>query len=86
MQLSKCHFLLCISVPLLGTGGYAGDSAARFEKVPIPAGTYIIFETERCEFPAARMGELRMKAISEWLPTSGCELRDAPGIGVIHWF
>ena len=62
------------------------DIAARFENVPVPAGTYIVFETERCEFPTAKMDELRMKAISEWLPTSGCELRDAPEIGVIHWF
>ena len=62
------------------------DIAARFENVPIPAGVYIVFETERCEFPTARMDELRMKAISEWLPTSGYELRDAPEIGVIHWF
>ena len=62
------------------------DVAARFENVPIPAGTYIVFETERCEFPTAKMDELRMKAISEWLPTSGYELRDDPEIGVIHWF
>ena len=62
------------------------DIAARFENVPIPAGVYIVFETERCEFPTAKMDELRMKAISEWLPTSGYELRDAPEIGVIHWF
>ena len=62
------------------------DIAARFENVPIPAGTYIVFETERCEFPTAKMDELRMKAISEWLPTSGYELRSAPEIGVIHWF
>ena len=62
------------------------DIAARFENVPIPAGTYIVFETGRCEFPTAKMDELRMKAISEWLPTSGYELRDAPEIGVIHWF
>ena len=62
------------------------DMAARFENVPIPAGTYIVFETERCEFPTAKMDELRMKAISEWLPTSGYELRSAPEIGVIHWF
>ena len=62
------------------------DIAARFENVSIPAGTYIVFETERCEFPTAKMDELRMKAISEWLPTSGYELRDAPEIGVIHWF
>ena len=62
------------------------DIAERFENVPIPAGTYVVFETERCEFPTAKMDELRMKAISEWLPTSGYELRDAPEIGVIHWF
>ena len=62
------------------------DIAARFENVPIPAGTYIVFETERCEFPTAKMDELRMKAVSEWLPTSGYVLRDAPEIGVIHWF
>ena len=62
------------------------DMAARFENVPIPGGTYIVLETERCEFPTAKMDELRMKAFSEWLLTSGCELRDAPEIGVIHWF
>ena len=62
------------------------DIAARFENVPIAAGTYIVFETERCEFPTAKMDELRMKAIGEWLPTSGYELRNAPEIGVIHWF
>ena len=62
------------------------DIAARFENVPIPAGAYIVFETEQCEFPTAKMDELRMKAISEWLPASGYELRDAPEIGVIHWF
>ena len=62
------------------------DIAARFENVPIPAGAYIVFETERCQFPTAKMDELRMKAISEWLPTSGYELRDAPEVGVIHWF
>ena len=62
------------------------DIAERFENVPIPAGTYVVFETERCEFPTAKMDELRMKAISEWLPTSGYELRETPEIGVIHWF
>ena len=62
------------------------DIAACFENVQIPTGTYIVFETERCEFPTAKMDELRMKAVSEWLPTSGYELRNAPEIGVIHWF
>lgn len=66
--------------------GIPEDVAARFEHVSIPAGLYIVFETERCQFPTAKMDELRMKAVSEWLPTSGCELRAAPEIGVIHWF
>jgi len=61
------------------------DIAARFEHVPIPAGSYLVCETERCMFPTAKMDALRQKAISEWLPTSGYELRDAPEIGVIHW-
>ncbi len=62
------------------------DIAARFSHVQIPAGQYLILETERCQFPTARMDELRRKAVSEWLPTSGYALRDAPEIGVIHWF
>ena len=62
------------------------DIQARFENVPIPAGQYLVCETERCQFPTAKMDELRRKAVSEWLPTSGYELRDAPEIGVIHWF
>ena len=62
------------------------DIATRFENVSIPAGTYIVLETERCQFPTAKMDELRMKAISQWLPTSGYELRNAPEIGIIHWF
>ena len=62
------------------------DLAARFEHVDVPAGQYLVCETERCKFPTAKMDELRCKAVSEWLPTSGCTLRDAPEIGVIHWF
>ena len=62
------------------------DIASRFENVSIPAGEYIVFETERCKFPTAKMDELRKKAFSEWLPISGYELREAPEIGVIHWF
>ena len=62
------------------------DITARFSHVQIPAGQYVVLETERCEFPTARMDALRQKAVSEWLPTSGYELRSAPEIGVIHWF
>lgn len=62
------------------------DIQARFEHVNIPHGLYVVCETERCQFPTAKMDELRMQAVSQWLPTSGYELRDAPEIGVIHWF
>jgi AraC family transcriptional regulator len=62
------------------------DIAARFENVSVPAGLYLVCETDRCQFPTAKMDELRKKAISEWLPTSVYQLRDAPEIGVIHWF
>lgn len=62
------------------------DIQARFSNVNVPAGQYLVCETERCQFPTAKMDELRRKAVSEWLPTSGYELRDAPEIGVIHWF
>ncbi len=62
------------------------DIVKRFERITIPAGQYLVCETERCKFPTAKVDNLRQKAISEWLPTSGYELRGAPEIGVIHWF
>lgn len=63
-----------------------GDIAARFEHVSVPAGMYLVCETERCKFPTAKMDELRTRAVSQWLPSSGYILRDAPEIGVIHWY
>lgn len=62
------------------------DIRARFENVTVPAGTYLVCETERCRFPTAQMDQLRQKAVSQWLPSSGYALRDAPEIGVIHWY
>lgn len=62
------------------------DFAARFENVSVPSGCYLVCQTERCQFPIEKLDALRVKAIGEWLPTSGYALRDAPEIGVIHWF
>lgn len=39
-----------------------------------------------CKFPCDLEDELHRRAVSEWLPTSGYELREAPEIGVIHWY
>lgn len=62
------------------------DIVAKFEHVEIPAGTYLVCETERCQYPTNLQDDLRRCAVSEWLPSSGYELRGAPEIGVIHWF
>lgn len=62
------------------------EITARFHHVPIAPGSYLVCETERCKFPTARMDDLRRRAVTEWLPGSGYKLREAPEIGVIHWF
>lgn len=62
-----------------------GEAAKWFEHIPIPAGQYMICETERCMFPTNLVDDLRRQAVSEWLPSSGYELRNAPELGVIHW-
>lgn len=63
-----------------------GDFAKNFHHIPIPAGLYLVCETERCKYPTNLMDDLRRHAVTEWLPDSGYELRDAPEIGLIHWY
>lgn len=63
-----------------------GDFARNYEHLKIPAGQYLICETQRCEYPTALMDDLRRRAVTEWLPSSGYVLRDAPELGLIHWF
>lgn len=62
-----------------------GDFAKNFEHIQIPAGQYLICETGRCMYPIEQVDGLRQKAVSEWLPSSGYQLRDVPEINVIHW-
>lgn len=62
-----------------------GEVAKYFEHISIPAGQYLICETERCMFPTNLVDDLRRRIVTEWLPSSGYVLRDAPEIGVIHW-
>ena len=58
----------------------------RFENIVVPAGQYLICETERERYPVMQIEELRKKAVSEWLPSSGYQLADAPEVAVVHWF
>ena len=62
------------------------EEAKRFEKIVVPEGMYLICESERTKYPTTLLEELRRKIVSEWLPSSGYELADAPEISVYHWF
>ena len=63
-----------------------GEDAVRFEEIQIPGGRYVVCETERMKWPTMQIEDLRKKIVSEWLPSSGYELSDAPEVEVIHWF
>ena len=62
------------------------EEAKRFEIIRIPETLYLVCETERAKWPNLHTDALRKKAVSEWLPTSGYELADAPEIELVHWF
>lgn len=63
-----------------------GEESTRFEDIVIPAGTYAIFEIERCKYPTQTYAELRKRIVAEWLPSSDYILTNRPGIVVIHWY
>ena len=62
------------------------DEAKRFEKIIVPVGQYLVCETERAKYPTVLYEDLRKKVVSEWLPSSGYELANAPEISVYHWY
>lgn len=62
------------------------EEAKRFEKIVVPEGLYLICETEKTNYPTVLFEDLRRKAVSEWLPSSGYELAEAPEISVHHWY
>ena len=62
------------------------EIAGWYEHITIPGGQYLVCETKRCRFPTNELEALRRQAVSEWLPSSGYQLRNAPEFDVIHWF
>lgn len=58
----------------------------RFEQIVIPTGTYLVCETVRERYPVMQVEKLRKRAVSEWMPSSGYQLSDAPEVAVVHWF
>ena len=63
-----------------------GEYCKQYEQITIPAGKYLVCETERCEYPTDRIEALRAKAVTEWLPSAGYELAETPEFDIIHWF
>ena len=63
-----------------------GEFSKQYERITIPAGKYLVCETERCRYPTMVLEDLRRKAVSEWLPSAGYELADAPEFDIVHWF
>ena len=62
------------------------DVAARFEKLVIPAGLYLVCETEKCKYPTQIYDSFRLNVANEVLPGSGYELDDRPEVVRSHWF
>ena len=62
------------------------EYAALFEHIALPEQTYAVFETEKCPYPTETFLDLRARIVSEWLPSSGYQLADAPEVTVYHWY
>lgn len=63
-----------------------GEFCKQYERITIPAGKYLVCETERCRYPTMVLEDLRRKAVTEWLPSAGYEMANAPEFDIIHWF
>ena len=57
-----------------------------FEDIAIPAQTYAVFETPRCNYPMGIYDELREQIVTDWLPNATYQFTDGPEIVVTHWY
>lgn len=56
------------------------------DRIEIPAGGYVVCETQRVKVPTMLFLEMRKRMVEEWLPSSGYQLVDAPEFSVVYWF
>ncbi|MBO5798360.1 MAG: GyrI-like domain-containing protein, partial [Clostridia bacterium] len=59
-------------------------NARQLQVLHIPAGRYLIVETERSAFSINEHLDVRKCAVSEWFPGAAYELSEAPEITVFH--
>lgn len=60
-------------------------SALGLEKLDLPSAVCAVFETRRCKRPVPEYEEMARRVITEWLPSSGYRLANAPLVTVLHW-
>ena len=63
-----------------------GSFATCLSHTDIPAQTYVVAETPRSVRFLDEQFNLRKAIVSEWLPSSGYILADAPEVTVFHWY
>lgn len=56
-----------------------------FETLVIPKSLCAVFETDRKKYPIGDYVDIRKKIVTEWLPSSGYMLADAPEVVIMHW-
>ncbi len=64
----------------------AGRFAKELSCAEVPTQTYVMTETSRGVNFLDEHFDLRRAIVSEWLPSSGYVLADAPEVTVFHWF
>ncbi len=56
-----------------------------FETLVIPKMQCAVFETEKKKRPVGDYTDIRKRIVTEWLPSSGYMLADAPEVVIMHW-
>ena len=54
-------------------------------EIDVPTGTYAVFQTPCSRMPRDDYRAQRERIAEEWLPGSGCVLRDAPELALYYW-
>ena len=57
-----------------------------FKTLIVPEGSYAVFNTPHMKHPVEDYMKLREEIAAEWLPGSGYTLRNAPELGIYHWY
>ena len=65
---------------------FGEEGVKKYINLTVPAGTYIVCETEKMQFPTEVFLELRRDMVSELLPNLGYQLRKAPELEISHWY